>query len=54
MVLFLLCDIEKSCVNAEMPEKSYSSIGISFDSQLPKSGIGIPASGFSPVSLVTD
>jgi hypothetical protein len=42
MVLFLLYDIE----NAGMPEKS------STGSQLPQSGIGILASGFSPVPLV--
>ena len=29
-------------------------IGISSGSQLTQSGIGIPASGFSPVPLVTD
>ncbi len=46
LVLFLLYDIEKSYVNAGMPE--------SFGSQLPQSSIGIPPSGFSPVLLVTD
>jgi hypothetical protein len=39
-------------VNAGMPEKSNSGIGISSDNQLLQSGIGIPASGFSPVPLV--
>jgi hypothetical protein len=39
---------------AGMPEKSLSDIGISSGSQLLQSGIGIPASGFSPVPLVTD
>jgi hypothetical protein len=37
-----------------MLEKSYSGIGISSGSRLLQSGIGIPASGFSPVPLVTD
>jgi hypothetical protein len=37
-----------------MPEKSYSSIGISSGSQLLQSGIGIPASGVSPVPLLTE
>jgi hypothetical protein len=37
-----------------MPEKSKSGIGISSGSQLPQSGIGIPASGVSPVALVTE
>jgi hypothetical protein len=37
-----------------MPEKSSSGIGFSSGGQLPQSGIGIPASGFSPVPLVTD
>jgi hypothetical protein len=37
-----------------MPEKGYSDIGISSGSQLPQSGIGIPASGFNPVPLFTD
>jgi hypothetical protein len=54
MVLFFLYDIEKSFVNAGMPEKSKSGIGISSGSQLPQSGIDIPASGFSPVPLITD
>jgi hypothetical protein len=54
MVLFLLYYIEKSYVNAGIPEKSLSGIGISSGSMLPQSGIGIPASGFSPVQLVTD
>ncbi len=57
MVLFLLqyvYDIEKSYVNAREPEKSYSGIGISSGSQLPLSSIGIPASGFTPVPLVTN
>jgi hypothetical protein len=54
MVLFLLYDIENSYVNAGMPEKSYSGIGISSSSQLLQSSIGIPASGVSPVPLVTD
>jgi hypothetical protein len=54
MVLFMPYDIEKSYVNAEMPaEKSYSGISISSGSQLPQSGISIPASGFSPVPLVS-
>jgi hypothetical protein len=39
------------CQNAG---KSYSGIGISSGSQLLQSGMGIPASGFSPVPLVTD
>jgi hypothetical protein len=54
MVLFLLYDIKKNQVNAGIPEKSKSGIGISSGSQLPKSGIGIPASGFNPVPLVMD
>ncbi len=37
-----------------MPEKKLVHIGISSGSQLLQSGIGIPASGFSPVPLVTD
>jgi hypothetical protein len=37
-----------------MPEKSYSSIGVSSGSQLPQSGIGIPAAGVSPVLLLTE
>jgi hypothetical protein len=49
MVLFLLYDIEKSNPNAGM-----SGIGISSGSQLPQSGIDIPASGFSAVPMVTD
>jgi hypothetical protein len=37
-----------------MPEKSLSGIGIFTASQLLQSGVGIPASGFCPVPLVTD
>jgi hypothetical protein len=37
-----------------MPEKTWSGIGISSGSQLLQSGIGIPASGFSPVPLGTE
>jgi hypothetical protein len=37
-----------------MPEKSWSGISISSGSQLHQFAIGIPASGFSPVPLVTD
>jgi hypothetical protein len=37
-----------------MPEKGYSSIGISSGSQLLQSGIGIPALGIKPVPLVRD
>jgi hypothetical protein len=37
-----------------MPEKSQSGIGISSGSQLLQSYIGIPASGFSLVPLITD
>ncbi len=37
-----------------MPEKCWFGIGISSGSQLPHSGIGILASGFSPVPLVTE
>jgi hypothetical protein len=54
MTLFLLYDIEKSYINAGMPEKNKYGIGISSGSQLAQSGIGIPASRFSPVPLVTD
>jgi hypothetical protein len=46
--VILLYDIEKSYVNAGMPEKSESGNGISPGSQLTQlhqSGIGIPASG---------
>jgi hypothetical protein len=50
----VLYDIEKSYVNAGMPEKSQFSIGISSGSQLPQSGISIPVSGFRPEPLVTD
>jgi hypothetical protein len=39
------------CQNAG---KSQSAIGISSGSQLLQYGMGIPASGFSPVPLVTD
>jgi hypothetical protein len=42
MVLSLLYDVEFSYVNAGMPEKSLSCIGISSGSQLRQSGIGIP------------
>jgi hypothetical protein len=38
----------------ECQKKSYSGIGISSVSQRLQSGIGIPASGFSPVPVVTD
>jgi hypothetical protein len=51
-VLFLIYVIEKS--SAGMQEKSKSGSGISSGSQLPQSGIGIPASGFSLVPLVMD
>jgi hypothetical protein len=37
-----------------MSEKGSSGIGISSGSQLLQSGIGIPASGFSPLPLVKD
>ncbi len=50
--VFLQYDIEKTY--GGMPEKNQSGIGISSGSQLPQSGIGIPASGFRPVPLVTD
>jgi hypothetical protein len=43
----MLYDTEKSYVNTGMAEKSESGIGISSGRQLPLSGIGIPASGFS-------
>jgi hypothetical protein len=42
------------CQNVGMREKSRSGIGISSGSQLSQSGIGIPASGFNPVPLLTD
>ncbi len=43
------------CQNTGMPEKTLSGgTGISSGNQLLQSGIGIPASGFSPVPLVTD
>jgi hypothetical protein len=57
MVLFLLYDIEKSYVIAGMSKcrRTLSpASAISSGSHLPQSGIGIPASGFSPVPLVTD
>jgi hypothetical protein len=38
----------------ECRQKNLSGIGISSGSQLLQSGIGIPASGFSPIPLVTD
>jgi hypothetical protein len=44
MVLILLNVVEKSSVNAGMPEKSQSGIGISTGIHLLQSGIGIPAS----------
>jgi hypothetical protein len=37
-----------------MPEKSYTSIGVSSGSQLPQSGIGILASGVGLVPLLTE
>jgi hypothetical protein len=37
--------MEKSYVNAGMPEKSYSGIGISSNSQLSQSGISLPHQG---------
>jgi hypothetical protein len=43
----MLYDTEKSYVNTGMAEESESGIGISSGRQLPLSGIGIPASGFS-------
>jgi hypothetical protein len=44
-VLLVQYDVEKSYVNAGMPEKSNSVIGIFTGNQLPQSGIGIPVSG---------
>jgi hypothetical protein len=41
----LIYDVEKPYVNAGMPDKKKSGIGISFDSKLPQSGIGILVSG---------
>jgi hypothetical protein len=38
----------------DFPKKSLSGIGISSSSQLPQASIGIQASGFSLVPLVTD
>jgi hypothetical protein len=52
MVLFLLCDIEKSYVNVEMSEcRRKASPASAF---LPVVSCLSPASGFSPVPLVID
>jgi hypothetical protein len=45
MVLLMLYDVEKSYVNAGMPEKSKFCIGIFTGSQLLQLGISILASG---------
>jgi hypothetical protein len=44
-VLLVLYDVEKTYLNAGMPEKNKSGIGIFTGSHLLQSGIGIPASG---------
>jgi hypothetical protein len=45
VLLLLFYDVEKSYVNAGMPEKSWFCIGIFIGSLLLQSGIGILASG---------